>query len=80
MDGGKTLEQVLYIDENTGAVQVLIDPNHTNIVFATIWAARQGPWENGAWDGEASGLYKSIDGGNTWKKLLKAFQPLPKMV
>jgi photosystem II stability/assembly factor-like uncharacterized protein len=73
LDGGKTLEQVLYIDENTGAVQVLIDPNHTNIVFATIWAARQGPWENGAWDGEASGLYKSMDGGNTWKKIMKGF-------
>jgi len=73
LDGGKTLEQVLYIDENTGAVQVLIDPNHSNIVFATIWAARQGPWENGAWDGEASGLYKSIDGGNTWKKIIKGF-------
>ena len=73
LDGGKTLEQVLYIDENTGAVQVLIDPNHTNIVFATIWAARQGPWENGAWDGEASGLYKSMDGGNTWKKITKGF-------
>ena len=71
MDGGKTLEQVLYIDENTGAVQVLIDPNHTNIVFATIWAARQGPWENGSWNGVASGLYKSIDGGNTWKKITK---------
>jgi photosystem II stability/assembly factor-like uncharacterized protein len=73
LDGGKTLEQVLYIDENTGAVQVLIDPNHTNIVFATIWAARQGPWENGEWNGEASGLYKSIDGGNTWKKITKGF-------
>ncbi len=73
IDGGKTLEQVLYIDENTGAVQVLIDPNHTNVVFATLWAARQGPWENGAWNGEASGLYKSIDGGNTWKKIIKGF-------
>jgi photosystem II stability/assembly factor-like uncharacterized protein len=67
LDGGKTLEQVLYIDENTGAVQVMIDPNHPNIVFATMWAARQGPWENGAWNGEASGLYKSTDGGTTWK-------------
>jgi photosystem II stability/assembly factor-like uncharacterized protein len=71
LDGGKTLQQVLYIDENTGAVQVGIDPNNTNIVFATIWSARQGPWENGAWNGVASGLYKSIDGGNTWKKIIK---------
>lgn len=73
LDGGKTLEQVLYIDENTGAVQVMIDPNHPNIVFATLWAARQGPWENGAWNGEASGLYKSTDGGNTWRKIEKSF-------
>jgi len=71
LDGGKTLEQVFYINENTGAVQVLIDPNHPNIVFATIWAARQGPWENGAWDGVESGLYKSMDGGTTWNKITK---------
>ena len=73
IDGGKTLEQVLYIDENTGAVQVQIDPNHPNIVFATLWAARQGPWENGAWNGAASGLYKSTDGGSTWRKIEKGF-------
>ena len=71
LDGGKTLEQVLFINENTGAVQVGIDPNHPNIIFATIWAARQGPWENGAWDGVESGLYKSIDGGTSWNKITK---------
>jgi photosystem II stability/assembly factor-like uncharacterized protein len=73
LDGGKTLEQVLYIDENTGAVQVQIDPNNAKIVFATMWAARQGPWENGAWNGVASGLYKSEDGGTTWRKIEKGF-------
>ena len=68
-DGGKTWEQSLYIDENTGAVQVTIDPNNPNIVFADMWAGRQGPWENGAWNGKESGLFKSIDGGATWKKI-----------
>ena len=69
VDGGKTWERVLYKDENTGAIQVTIDPNNANIVYADMWAGRQGPWENGAWNGEASGLFKSIDGGTTWKKL-----------
>lgn len=68
-DGGKTWQQVLYIDENTGCVQVEIDPVNTKIIYADMWAARQGPWENGAWQGKNSGLYKSIDGGTTWKKL-----------
>jgi photosystem II stability/assembly factor-like uncharacterized protein len=68
-DGGKTWEQVLYKDENTGAIQVTLDPKNPNIVYADLWAARQGPWENGSWQGKESGLYKSIDGGSTWKKL-----------
>lgn len=70
-DGGKTWEKVLYIDENTGAIQVTIDPNNSNIVYADMWAGRQGPWENGAWNGKESGLYKSVDGGSNWKKLTK---------
>ena len=69
IDGGKTWDKVLYKDENTGAIQVTIDPNNPNIVYADMWAGRQGPWENGAWNGSESGLYKSTDGGNTWKKL-----------
>ena len=71
LDGGKTLEQVFYLNENTGAIQVTIDPNNSNIVYADIWAARQGPWENGAWNGEESGLIKSEDGGTTWRRLTK---------
>ena len=69
-DGGKTWNKVLYKDENTGAIQVTIDPNNPKIVYADLWAGRQGPWENGAWNGAESGLYKSIDGGDTWKKLV----------
>ncbi len=70
-DGGKTWEKVLYKDENTGAVQVSIDPKNSQIIYADLWAGRQGPWENGAWDGPQSGLFKSIDGGTTWKQLTK---------
>jgi photosystem II stability/assembly factor-like uncharacterized protein len=77
-DGGKTWERVLYKDENTGAIQVAIDPKDPNIVYADLWAGRQGPWENGEWNGDESGLYKSTDGGNTWKQLTKGL-PTPKM-
>ena len=70
-DGGKSFERVLYKDENTGAFQVEFDPNDSNIIYADLWAGRQGPWENGAWQGKESGLFKSTDGGNTWNKLTK---------
>jgi photosystem II stability/assembly factor-like uncharacterized protein len=73
LDGGKTWEKVLYVDENTGAAQVAIDPKNPDIVYADLWAGRQGPWENGAWNGPESGLFKSIDGGKTWKKLTNGF-------
>jgi photosystem II stability/assembly factor-like uncharacterized protein len=71
IDGGQRWEKVLYIDENTGAIQVTIDPNNSEIVFAALWAGRQGPWENGAWNGKESGLFKSTDGGSTWRKITK---------
>ena len=71
IDGGKTWKNVLFKDENTGAVQVIIDPKNSDIIYADMWAARQGPWENGAWNGKESGLYKSTDGGETWNKLTK---------
>ncbi|MCW3088030.1 MAG: glycosyl hydrolase repeat-containing protein [Sediminibacterium sp.] len=71
LDGGRNWERVLYKDENTGAIQVSFDPNNSNILYADMWAGRQGPWENGQWNGTESGLYKSTDGGTTWKKLTK---------
>ncbi|MBS1707929.1 MAG: glycoside hydrolase [Armatimonadetes bacterium] len=68
-DGGKSWQPVLQIDENTGAAAVAIDPVDPQTVYADMWAARQGPWENGEWQGTTSGLFKSTDGGATWKKL-----------
>ncbi len=68
-DGGGSWQRVLYKDENTGAIQVEFDPANSEIIYADLWAGRQGPWENGAWQGPESGLFKSTDGGNTWKKL-----------
>jgi len=70
-DGGKTFTNVLHIDENTGGDDVAIDPNNTDVIFATLWQSREGPWENGEWAGTKGGIYKSTDGGNTWKKLSK---------
>ncbi|MEO6612911.1 MAG: hypothetical protein ABIT05_10525 [Chitinophagaceae bacterium] len=69
IDGGITWDKSLYIDENTGAIQVTIDPKNPETVYAAMWAGRQGPWENGAWNGKGSGLYKSTNGGDSWKKL-----------
>src|SRR5689334_14442514 len=46
-DGGKSWQKVLYIDDNTGAIQVTLDPKDANTIYADMWAGRQGPWENG---------------------------------
>jgi photosystem II stability/assembly factor-like uncharacterized protein len=70
-DGGQTWQKVLYKDENTGAVALAFDPTNAQTVYADLWAARQGPWENGQWQGPQSGLFKSTDGGTTWTQLTK---------
>jgi photosystem II stability/assembly factor-like uncharacterized protein len=70
-DGGKTFEKTLSKDENTGAADVQIDPANPEIVYAALWEAREGPWENGSWNGTGGGIFKSTDGGKTWKQLSK---------
>jgi photosystem II stability/assembly factor-like uncharacterized protein len=68
-DGGRTFQKVLYKDENTGGSELAFDPQNPDIVYAGLWESRQGPWENAAWSGNGGGLYKSIDGGTTWRQL-----------
>lgn len=73
MDGGKTWKRVLYINQNTGAIQVEFDPQNPQIVYASLWEHREGPWENARFKGPHSGLYKSPDGGDTWIQLKDGF-------
>ena len=68
-DGGRTFEKVLSRDENTGGADVQIDPTHPEIVYASLWESREGPWENATWNGTNGGIFKSQDGGKTWKRL-----------
>jgi hypothetical protein len=68
-DGGKTFEKVLYKDENVGGADVLFDPQNPDIAYAALWEARQGPWENAAWNGTGGGIFKSTDNGKTWRQL-----------
>jgi photosystem II stability/assembly factor-like uncharacterized protein len=68
MDGGKTWEKVLYKDENTGGIDVAFDPHNSNILFAALWQARRTSWSLDS-GGAGSGLYRSNDGGTTWKRL-----------
>ena len=66
-DGGRTFAKSLYKDENTGAVDVVMDPKNPDILYVAMWESRQAPWENGVFSGPGSGLFKSTDGGLTWK-------------
>ncbi len=75
LDGGKTFENVLHRDENVGASDVQIDPTNSQIVYAALWESREAPWENGVFNGDGGGVFKSTDGGKSWKQLTKGLPP-----
>jgi len=68
LDGGKTWNQTLFISENTGIIDVKIQPNNFNIQYAAAWQRERKAW-NFTGNGSESGIYKSTDAGETWMKI-----------
>jgi photosystem II stability/assembly factor-like uncharacterized protein len=69
-DGGQNWQKVISKDENTGGSDVEIDPSNPDVVYASMWEVREGPWEDGnEFNGTKGGLFKSSDGGSTWRAL-----------
>ena len=77
-DGGNTWQKILYKDENTGGSNIEMDLSNPDVLYASLWEAREGPWEdNNQFQGIGGGLFKSTDAGNTWHPLTNG---LPKNV
>lgn len=68
VDGGKTWRKVLFVNDDTGAIDLVIDPKHANVLYATMWQAYRTPWKLSS-GGPGSGIYKSTDGGEHWTNL-----------
>ena len=67
-DGGRNWDKVLYRDDRTGAVDLVLDPNDPQVLYASLWEVYRRPWR--LWSGgEGSGLFKSTDGGESWTEL-----------
>ncbi len=76
LDGGATFQRVLFANADTGAFDVTLDPHDSKTVYATLWAARQAPWEiGGSFELPGSGVFKSTDGGTTWTQLTAGLPP-----
>jgi photosystem II stability/assembly factor-like uncharacterized protein len=69
-DGGKSWQKVLFKNNDVGAIEVVIDPTNSNVVYAGLWNTRRPPWYTYApTNGPGGGIFKSTDGGTTWKQL-----------
>src|SRR3989442_5962642 len=69
-DGGAAWEKVLFKNDNVGAIDLAFDPTNSQIVYATLWNVRRPPWFIYApANGPGAGIFKSSDGGTTWKEM-----------
>ena len=75
-DGGATWKQVLFVNSNTACADLSLDKNNPRILYAGMWDNQRTPWSVRS-GGAGSGIWKSVDGGETWKKLEKG---LPKVI
>ena len=69
-DGGRTWQKVLYLNEKTGAIDLVMDPSNPDILYASMWNRIRLRWSDPT-PGEGDGLYKTTDGGRTWKPINK---------
>jgi photosystem II stability/assembly factor-like uncharacterized protein len=69
-DGGQNWQKVISKDENTGGSDIEIDPSNPDVLYASMWEVREGPWEDrNEFNGSGGGLFKSTDSGSTWHPL-----------
>lgn len=75
-DGGQTWQKVLFVNDTTGAADLVMQPGNPKVLFAAMWQVRRYPWQlvDG---GDGSGIYRSTDGGDTWRKLDKGLPAGP---
>ncbi|GAB5552636.1 MAG: hypothetical protein Sapg2KO_22270 [Saprospiraceae bacterium] len=75
-DGGKSWDKILYIDEDTGCADLAMEPSNPNIMYAGMWTFRRRPWrfDDG---GKETAVYRTMDGGETWKKIMKGLPSKP---
>jgi photosystem II stability/assembly factor-like uncharacterized protein len=77
-DGGRTWKKVLGPNNDVGAVEVVIDPANSRVIYAGLWNARRPPWYTySPTNGPGGGIWKSVDGGDTWAQLTNGLPTTP---